>query len=363
MSIVLENVVKIVRGETHIHETNLTLENNSLNVFKGVTLSGKTTLMRLIAGLDHPTSGRILVDGKDIADIPLRKRNIAMVYQEFVNYPTLTVYENIASPMRLKKFPKKEIDDRVHEAAKIMHLENLLKRMPGELSGGQQQRLAIARALVKKADLLLLDEPLVNLDYKLREELREEILEIFRTQNSIIIYSTTEPHEALMLGGNTIVLHEGKVLQSGPAFKVYNSPARVEVGLAFNDPPMNILKTNVIHKDDKCLGQLSDSSEIILGGHLSHLPEGNFLLGIRSNNVKLKPKSDKDIPMQGVVNLAELSGSETFIHITYGKDSIIAREDGTNNLKLGEKITFYLQPQYLFAFESEGKLFAAPSFK
>ncbi len=151
-----------------------------MNVLLGPSRAGKTTLMRLMAGLDQPTSGRILVDGKDATGVPVGKRSVAMVYQQFMNYPSLTVYENIASPLRVAKLKPDEIDRRVQDAARLLGLESLLERLPHQLSGGQQQRTAIARAIVKRADLVLLDEPLANLDYKLREELREELPSILK---------------------------------------------------------------------------------------------------------------------------------------------------------------------------------------
>ena len=171
MSLVLERLGLQVGTDPIITDVDLELDRGSMNVLLGPTLAGKTTLMRLMAGLERPTHGRILLDGQDTARIPVRKRSVSMVYQQFVNYPSLTVYENIASPLRVAGVAKPEIDVRVREAARVLRLEPLLGRLPAQLSGGQQQRTAIARALVKRAELVLLDEPLANLDYKLREEL------------------------------------------------------------------------------------------------------------------------------------------------------------------------------------------------
>ena len=159
--------------------------------------------MRLMAGLDTPTVGRILANGVDVTGVSVRRRSVAMVYQQFVNYPSLTVYENIASPLRVAGVSCGEIDSRVGEAARFLRLDQLLQRLPGQLSGGQQQRTAIARALVKRADLVLLDEPLADLDYKLREEMREELPKVFAQSGAILVYATTEPVEALLLGGVT----------------------------------------------------------------------------------------------------------------------------------------------------------------
>ena len=185
MTVKLDNVMRAVDGIPTIRDVSLTLERGTLSVLLGPTLSGKTSIMRLLAGLDKPTSGRVLVDGKDVTGFDVRKRSVAMVYQQFINYPSLSVYENIASPLRVQGKPRGEIESRVQEAARLLKLEPYLNRTPLQLSGGQQQRTAIARALVKGADLVLLDEPLANLDYKLREELRTELPRIFEASGEI----------------------------------------------------------------------------------------------------------------------------------------------------------------------------------
>src|SRR5512140_393470 len=235
MSVTLDHVSRIVDGVTTIRDVSLTLQRGTLSVLLGPTLSGKTSIMRLLAGLDRPTTGRVLVDGKDVTGADVRQRNVAMVYQQFVNYPSLTVYENIASPLRLAgKLSAQEIDKRVRDTAAVLRLEPFLQRLPAELSGGQQQRTAMARALVKDASLLLLDEPLANLDYKLREELRTEMRQIFKDRPAVNVYAATEPTEALLLGGRTAVLDEGRLLQVGPTLEVYQAPATERVGQVFS---------------------------------------------------------------------------------------------------------------------------------
>ncbi|MGE5147191.1 MAG: ABC transporter ATP-binding protein, partial [Candidatus Eiseniibacteriota bacterium] len=221
MRLTLQGVTKTVRGQPYLYDLDLDLPSGTFNVVLGPTQAGKTSLLRLLAGLDRPSTGTILEDGKDVTALDVRKRNIAMVYQEFVNYPSFTVYENIAAPLRRgRRLSSAEIDTKVRATAEMMRIERLLRRLPSELSGGQQQRVALARALVKEAPLLLLDEPLVNLDYKLREELRSEIRQIFRRGTTTVVYATTEPQEALLFGGNVIVLDAGRVLQFGPALDV-----------------------------------------------------------------------------------------------------------------------------------------------
>ena len=223
MTLELKHVAKRVGAQTHIHETNLVLPEGSFNVLLGTTLSGKTTLMQLMAGIQKPSSGEVWFRGKNVTQVPVQKRNVSMVYQQFINYGNFTVYENIASPLRVAGLPEAEIAARVNKAAELLRLVPMLQRRPSELSGGQQQRTAIARAIVKDSDLILLDEPLANLDYKLREELRDELPKLFSGRNAIVVYATTEPTEALLFGGNTATLHEGRVTQFGP--DVANLPA------------------------------------------------------------------------------------------------------------------------------------------
>src|SRR6201984_574528 len=240
MSVTRDHVTRVVDGAETIRDVSLTLEKGTLSVLLGPTLAGKTSIMRLLAGLDKPTTGRVLVDGKDVTGLDVRQRSVAMVYQQFINYPSLTVYENIASPLRVQGKPRAEIDLRVREAAKLLKLEPYLNRTPLQLSGGQQQRTAIARALVKGADLVLLDETLANLDYKLREELRTELPRIFEASGAIFVYATTEPSEALLLGGRTICMWEGQVLQAGENAQVYRRPESLRVAQLFSDPPLNL---------------------------------------------------------------------------------------------------------------------------
>ena len=198
MELKLERIAKRVGAQPWLHPMDLAPVPGDLTVLLGATLAGKTTLLRLMAGLDAPSEGRILVDGRDVTGVSVRERNVAMVYQQFINYPSLTVYDNIASPLRLARAA--DIDARVKGLAARLGIDAFLTRLPAELSGGQQQRVALARALAKQAPLMLLDEPLVNLDYKLREELRDELPRLFAGRRCIVVYATTEPTEALLFG-------------------------------------------------------------------------------------------------------------------------------------------------------------------
>lgn len=356
MDIVLDSISKIVNGEIHINNISLELKSGATNVVLGHTLAGKTSLLRLMAGLDRPTSGRILVNGKDVTGLSVRKRSVAMVYQQFVNYPSMTVYKNIASSLKMGGMSNAEIDQKVRKTAAMLHIDDLLDRLPAELSGGQQQRTAIARSLVKKADLLLLDEPLVNLDYKLREELQVELQDIFKERKAIVVYTTTEPAEALILGGNIVVIDEGKVLQTGPTPEVYHNPATLKVAQVFSDPPINYLNATV-HAGTARLGK---DIEIPLNGHLKSVPAGNYIFGVRPNHIHLSRGGEKDAEILVKVALAEINGSETFIHVNQGDSHLVLQEDGIHPRQIDSEITIYMDTCCFFVYDEVGALILSP---
>jgi glycerol transport system ATP-binding protein len=353
----LRNLDKIVKREVHLKDINLTLNPGERYVVLGRTLAGKTSLLRILAGLDRPTTGSIILNGRDLTGVSVRKRSVAVVYQQFINYPPLTVYKNIASPLTIAGADKKEIDRRVNEIARMLHIESLLDRMPNELSGGQQQRVAIARALVKKAELLLMDEPLVNLDYKLREELRVELQEIFNRREAIVVYTTTEPTEALLLGGNVIVMDKGRILQTGSTSQVYHNPINTTVAEVFSDPPINYLSGSV----KGSVAVMGSDIEIPLNDHMRDLTEGEYIFGVRCNHMFLKRTSPEDAEIQVEVDLAEINGSETFIHVRYEDTRLVVQEDGVHPRHIGSKIPIYASPCCFFVYSPDGRLVASPS--
>ena len=301
---------------------------------------------------------KIIIDGQDVTGLSVRKRSVAMVYQLFINYPSLTVYKNIASPLKTTGMKKPEIDRRVRETAEMLQIEDLLDRLPAELSGGQQQRIAIARALIKKADLLMMDEPLVNLDYKLREELRIELQEIFEQREAIVVYTTTEPAEALMLGGNIVVIDEGRVLQSGPTPEVYRNPATLKVAEVFSDPPINFLQGR-IQGGTALMGQ---GINVPLEGNMKNLADGDYTFGIRSNHFFLSRNGKEDAEIRAEVELSEINGSETFIHLNHADIHLVAQEDGIYPRRIGSEVNLYVSPRCLYVYDEEGNLVASPSF-
>jgi glycerol transport system ATP-binding protein len=356
MSLSLEQVSRSVGGESWLDDVSLELRPGTLNVLLGPTLAGKTSLMRVMAGLDRPTTGRVLVDGKDVTGVALQKRSVAMVYQQFINYPSFTVYDNIASPLRRQRQTAKGIDAKVREAAAMLHIEPFLDRLPAELSGGQQQRCAIARALVKDAALLLLDEPLVNLDYKLREELRAELQSLFARRSAIVVYATTEPAEALVMGGEVLVMGEGRVLQHGPTLAVYRRPASAQVALTFSDPPMNMIEGRV----EGGAALLGREVRVPLTHHLADLAPGRYRFGVRASHLAMQARDAADVAVPGEVELAEISGSETFVHVRHNDIAWVVQQEGVHAHRLGERVAIHVSPARLFAFAEDGALRAAP---
>jgi glycerol transport system ATP-binding protein len=354
MTLTLEGVSKVVDGQVHIHPTDLTLEQGTMNVLLGPTLAGKTSLMRLMAGLDVPNTGRILWQGKDVTGMRVQDRAVAMVYQQFINYPSMSVYDNIASPMRLLGKSADEIDAAVRKTADLMQLSPMLDRRPLELSGGQQQRCALARALVKDAGLVLLDEPLANLDYKLREELRAEIPKIFEAAGSIFVYATTEPEEALLLGGNTATLWEGRITQVGPTPRVYREPADATTARVFSDPPMNFLP--VTKSGARIL--FGDRQSAPAVGMMAQLGDGDYLAGFRPNHLELEAPAGDVMAFDATLSVTEITGSETFVHLDHHGERWVGLIHGVRELQAGMDLRVYLDPAHVYVFETSGVLVA-----
>lgn len=352
MTLELKNVAKRVGAETHIHETSLVLEPGTFNVLLGTTLAGKTTLMQLMAGLDRPTSGEIWFSGRNVTGVAVQQRNVSMVYQQFINYANFTVYDNIASPLRVARLAASEIDKRVSQAAELLRLTPMLKRKPAELSGGQQQRTAIARAIVKDSDLILLDEPLANLDYKLREELRDELPKLFAGRNAIVVYATTEPAEALLFGGRTATLFEGRVTQFGPTSEIYRKPNTLTSAKVFSDPPINVAEVKKIN------------GEIILGekvrwkaGRVAQaLPDGAYTIAIRPHHITPANGHGGGTSIEGKVLVAELSGSESVIHFDMNGRTWVSQSHGIHPFALGSTARLQVDVERGYFFDASGAL-------
>ncbi|MFI6988849.1 ABC transporter ATP-binding protein [Nonomuraea wenchangensis] len=334
MTLILDRVSVRQRGEIWLDDIRLET-GTGLTTLIGPLNSGKTTLMRVVAGLQPPDSGRVLVAGKDVTSISVRNRSIAFVYQRFINYPSLTIYENIASPLRLDaRFRGPAIDRRVREVADLMGLAGLLDRRPAELSGGQQQRTAIARALARPVDVLLLDEPLANLDFKLREQLRADLKARFADAPGVVLYSTADPAEALTFAAPTVVLGEGRVLDTGDVAAMYARPPTLAVAATLSDPPLNLLP-GVVREGRSAAG--------------------GVLLGIRPHQVTLAPRGPGAVELPAEIRLAEVTGSATFLHLLLrGERHLVAHLPGTWRFQPGEATRAYVDPAHVLVFDEGG---------
>jgi glycerol transport system ATP-binding protein len=355
MALELRDVVKRVGAETHIHESSLTLEETGFNILLGTTLAGKTTLMQLMAGLERPTSGEVWFNGNNVTGVAVQKRNVSMVHQQFINYPNLSVFENIASPLRVARMSRAEIDKRVSQVADLLKLSPLLKRRPGELSGGQQQRTALARALVKDSDLVLLDEPLANLDFKLREELRDELPRLFEGRGSTVVYATSEPTEALLLGGHTATLHEGRISQYGETASVYRRPVDLRSARVFSDPPINTAR--VVKQGERFV--LHERIAWPAQAERRAMPDGPYTLGIRPHHITPKPKSDEAVRLEGKVLVTELSGSESVIHFELQDETWVSQSHGIHAFEVGAHAELYMDAGRCMYFGQNEELIAA----
>ncbi|MCV9919892.1 MULTISPECIES: ABC transporter ATP-binding protein [Pseudomonas] len=359
MSLVLEQVSRSVDNQPWIVDASLRFEPGSFNVLLGRTLAGKTSLMRLMAGLDRPDRGRVLINGQDVTGVPVRQRNVSMVYQQFINYPTLTVFENIASPLRQARLAEDEIRRRVQETAQMLRIEAYLQRLPLELSGGQQQRTAMARALVKDASLILFDEPLVNLDYKLREGLRQELRELFAARNCIAVYATTEPNEALALGGTTTLVDRGRIIQSAASAEVYHHPCNELAAELFSEPPINLVPGQIAGNEVSLAGAV----HFARNADLRRLGDGQYRFGVRPSHITLVPAHDDDLELPVLVELAEISGSETFLHVRNEHWRMILHLPGVHEYQVDTAIRVFVPTHKLFVFDSTGALVQAPGLR
>lgn len=353
MTIELRQITKSVSGVTHIKATSLTLETGHFNVLLGQTGAGKTSLIKMMAGLDPIASGQIFMDGLDVTKLNTQKRNISLVHQFFVNYPHMTVFENIASPLRVAGMAKSEIQGRVEEAAGILQLRPMLNRRPHELSGGQQQRTALARAIAKESRAVFLDEPLANLDYKLREELREQLPDLFAGRGAVVVYATSEPEEALMLGGKTALMDNGHVTQFGTTAEIYRKPLTLVSARVFSDPPIN---TATVQKTGHTIS-LGQGVTWQATGAAAGLADGAYTIAIRPHHV-LPVSGDSLVALNGTVLLTELSGSESSAHFQLGDAAWVSLSHGVHPYQVGKDHRFFMDPQHCFYFASDGQLVA-----
>jgi len=341
----LQNVVKIFPGGVvAVDKVSFGVENKEFLVLVGPSGCGKSTTLRLIAGLETLSEGDIYIGDRKVNYIPPKDRDIAMVFQNYALYPHMTVYENMAFGLKLKKYPKDEIDSRVKEAAAILGLESLLNRKPRELSGGQLQRVAVGRSIVRKPMVFLFDEPLSNLDAKLRVQMRTELLRLHIRLQSTMIYVTHDQTEAMTLGDRIAVMKDGVVQQIDTPTKVYNSPVNKFIAGFIGAPPMNFLEGKIIKKERGFYFDEGNFRVRIVEGMdkaIENYVDKRVILGVRSEDIYDK-LFVSETPPENIVTMTcevvEHLGSEVYIHLNTGKHIVVARVSGDTNPQINQDI-------------------------
>lgn len=321
MALQVENISVKFKDLTVIKNLSFNIEEGQLIALLGPSGCGKSTTIFAIAGINHIDGGSIRFNGEDIGKLPIEKRNIGMVFQNYALYPHMDVFNNIAFPLKMQKLPKNEIKERVEEIAKLVQLDKFLKRRPCQLSGGQQQRVALARALVKRPKILLLDEPLSNLDASLRVEMREEIRAIQKRLNITTIFVTHDQEEAMSISDKVILMKDGDVEQYDTAINVYSNPNNIFVAKFIGHPTINILDCKIDCENSKIT--LFNNINLSLNEYTnkSHIPSGNYKLGVRCENILISSDKDK-YPIKGTVKLIENIGKEYIITVNVQENII-----------------------------------------
>jgi multiple sugar transport system ATP-binding protein len=322
--IVIENAVKRFGKFVAIDDVSLTIHDQEFVVLLGPSGCGKTTLLRAVAGLGMVDSGRVLIGGKDVTYLPPKERQISMVFQNYAIFPHMTVFDNIAFGLKMRKLPKETIRERVEHAAKLLHIETMLERFPGAMSGGQRQRVAVARAIAYDAKVLLMDEPLSNLDALLRLEMRAELKALLARLGATTVYVTHDQIEALSMGDRIAVMRNGKILQVDSPTRVYDLPANQFVGSFIGNPPMNFLRGQVRREDGAVkvkIGTLLIAPPEEMRAALDSYEGRHVYIGIRAENMEtLDHPADDTLPVK--VEVVEPLGSQNLL-TTYVEDNMI----------------------------------------
>lgn len=362
--IILKDIGKIYPGGVEaVSDFNLEIQDKEFIVFVGPSGCGKSTVLRMIAGLEEITSGELYIDGEMVNYVEPKDRDIAMVFQNYALYPHMTVYKNLAFALSLRKMPKNEIDKKVRETAKILEIEKLLSRKPKALSGGQRQRVALGRAMVRDPKAFLLDEPLSNLDAKLRASTRTEITKLHKDLETTFIYVTHDQTEAMTMADRIVVMKDGRIHQVGSPQELYNNPINMFVAGFIGTPQMNFIEARLLRDESNYFLRIDDinfplpedrySSEI-----LKEYLDKEIVVGVRSEDVV-----EIDDNMQGLdakIEVAEHMGSEIFVYIDYKSNKIIAKFDSDLNNSIndrnGIKVAFKMNKIHLFDKETEKNL-------
>lgn len=345
----LQRISKQFNHVTALQDVSFDIKDGEFFVLLGPTGAGKTTTLRIIAGLQKGYDGAILFDGNPIDALTPADRDVAFVFQQYSLYPTMSVYDNLAFPLRspMRRTPEPEIKKQILETAEILRISHLLERKTARLSGGEMQRVSIGRAIVRKPRLFLMDEPLSNLDAKLRESLRVELKHIQKTQNSTTLFVTHDQVEALTMADRVAVLREGRIVQIGTPHDIYDRPVNVFVAQLVGTPRINLLPAT----NHQGMVQVKDSSiQIVMETAVSHLPP-SFLLGIRPEDVQLHREGE----FSGQITLVEPLGVETILHITAGSQTFLSTVSGLTPWRRGEQTRFNVIRERLHYFDERGE--------
>ncbi len=343
----LRNIEKSFDGTRVIENFSLEITEGEFVVLLGPSGCGKSTLLRIISGLESPDSGSVLIENSDVTEVEPRRRDVAMVFQNYALYPHMTVYQNIAFPLRMAKLPKAEIRSRVEHAADLLGLAPMLERKPRTLSGGQRQRVALGRALVREPKLFLFDEPLSNLDAKLRVTMRTEIQKLMRKLDATVVYVTHDQEEALTLGDRIVLLDDGVIQQIGSPKQIYDDPDSTFVALFIGSPRMNLLEGCSI---DVNVASIPEYGEVTLDMPLE-IQEETVTIGFRPQECTVD--GDGDLSM--TVTATEYVGSSRFIYGTLGSTDVIISTGPQNNAQVGEKVAFSVPRSSIRLFDKVGK--------
>ena len=345
-------------GDNHIiKDVSLEIKSESFTVLVGPSGCGKSTILRMIAGLEDINSGTIAIDDTVVNDLAPKERNIAMVFQSYALYPHMTVFNNMAFGLKLEKRSKDEINERVHEAAKILQIEDYLERKPKQLSGGQRQRVAIGRAITRKPKVFLFDEPLSNLDAALRVQMRVELAKLHDQLDATMIYVTHDQTEAMTMADEIVVLDQGIISQTGGPMDLYNNPSNLFVGGFIGSPKMNFIKTSLLSKSTKgSKVDLFGSSDIIIPKTSNTSSDGDEVtLGIRPEHLTVNTKSKSS--WESKVFVVEKLGSGTFLYLEKEGDPLVVETEGDSKIKVGDTVKVGFDPLKCHLFDSSKQSF------
>ncbi len=356
-SVSFEGIIKRFNGNEVIHSTDLDIKDHEFLVLVGPSGCGKSTLLRMLAGLEEISGGRIFIDGKIVNHLSPRDREIAMVFQDYALYPHMTVEENMSFGLRLKRFPKAEIKQRVKDAANILQIVPLLGRTPRQLSGGQRQRVAIGRAIVRKPKVFLFDEPLSNLDAKLREEMRVEIAKLYQKLESTIIYVTHDQVEAMTLAGRIAVMSNGRVQQVGTAIEIYRRPKNLFVAGFIGSPTMNFID-GIFEQEDGKLYFKNKIMKILVPPYAAPAGDASrrrVVLGIRPDDVYTEktPSRKCSEEISTVLEVSELLGHRENLYLRAGESRILAVVEAFFNRSPGSRIPVWFNLENVHFFDKE----------